>query len=111
LISSASSTIEARLGEDFPLPPKGKVKRYEYGIVICIFMGCVYAYLLIFTFLGPEHLCRQFDVEHDVDARALAASRKVEDVLEEMRLQPSMSHVDEENKVGDKKEKAQGEKS
>jgi MFS transporter, SHS family, lactate transporter len=42
LASSASSTIEARLGERFPLPPgEGGVKRYEYGKVICIFMGCV----------------------------------------------------------------------
>jgi len=104
LVSSASSTIEARLGENFPLPPKGKVKRYEYGVVICIFMGCVYAYLLVLTFLGPEHLRRQFDVEHDSDARALAASRKVENVIDEKRLRPSSSHVDEENRSADKKE-------
>lgn len=43
LVSSASSTIEAKIGERFPLPPKGKTARYQYGLVICIFMGCVYA--------------------------------------------------------------------
>lgn len=70
LVSSASSTIEARLGERFPLPPTEKgVKRYEYGKVICIFMGCVYAYTLLLTFLGPEHLRRKFDVSHDRDAK------------------------------------------
>ncbi|KID76514.1 Carboxylic acid transporter [Metarhizium brunneum] len=70
LVSSASSTIEARLGERFPLPPSEKgVKRYEYGKVICIFMGCVYAYTLLLTFLGPEHLRRKFDVSHDRDAK------------------------------------------
>lgn len=42
LASSASSTIEATIGERFPLPPlieDGKtVPRYAYGKVICIFM-------------------------------------------------------------------------
>jgi SHS family lactate transporter-like MFS transporter len=45
LVSSASSTIEATIGERFPLAPKisgGKAtKRYQYGKVICIFLGCV----------------------------------------------------------------------
>ena len=40
LVSSASSTIEATIGERFPLPSKhvgGKtVARYNYGIVIAI---------------------------------------------------------------------------
>ena len=44
LVSSASSTIEATIGERFPLPPKTvdgeTVKRYEYGIVIAIFVSC-----------------------------------------------------------------------
>ncbi|KAF2193104.1 sugar transporter family protein [Zopfia rhizophila CBS 207.26] len=67
LVSSASSTIEATIGERFPLPPKGKVKRYEYGKVICIFMGCVYAYVILLTFIGPEYRGRHFDVAHDDD--------------------------------------------
>lgn len=33
LASSASSTIEATIGEQYPLPPKGKVARYQYGKV------------------------------------------------------------------------------
>lgn len=67
LVSSASSTIEATIGERFPLPPKGTTKRYEYGVVICIFMGCVYAYVILLTLLGPEDLSRPFDVAHDAD--------------------------------------------
>lgn len=51
LVSSASSTIEATIGERFPLAPlveDGKTtKRYNYGKVICIFMGCVYAYVIL----------------------------------------------------------------
>lgn len=71
LVSSASSTIEATIGERFPLPAllsKGKtVKRYNYGKVICIFLGCVYAYVVILTLLGPEKLNRPLDVQHDAD--------------------------------------------
>ena len=76
LVSSASSTIEATIGERFPLPPKvtdeGTVKRYQYGKVICIFMGCVYAYVIILTFFGPEYLGRKFDVHHDGDLQTAA---------------------------------------
>lgn len=66
-MSSASSTIEATIGERFPLPPKGDVKRYRYGLVICIFMGCVYVYVIVLTLVGPEYRNRKFDVAHDSD--------------------------------------------
>lgn len=70
LVSSASSTIESRIGERFPLSPTPSGKsRYDYGRVICIFMGCVYAYTIVLTLLGPEHLRRNFDVVHDHDAQ------------------------------------------
>ncbi|KUI58337.1 hypothetical protein VP1G_05589 [Cytospora mali] len=52
--SSASATIQAIIGERFPLEPKNGVKRYDYGKVIGIFMGAVWAYDLLFLFLGPE---------------------------------------------------------
>lgn len=68
LASSASSTIESTIGERFPLPPvEGASDRYEYGKVICIFIGCVYGYVILMTLVGPENLGRQFDVEHDAD--------------------------------------------
>ncbi|KAI5288154.1 hypothetical protein KEM52_001280, partial [Ascosphaera acerosa] len=59
LVSSASSTIESTIGERFPLPPTAAadgapVKRYKYGVVMCIFMGCVYGYVILLTVLGPE---------------------------------------------------------
>ncbi|KAF2028349.1 sugar transporter family protein [Setomelanomma holmii] len=79
LVSSASSTIEATIGEKFPLPPKGKVKRYKYGLVICIFMGCVYAYVILLTLVGPEYRGRNFDVEADEDL-AMAVSHGAKDV-------------------------------
>lgn len=67
LISSASSTIEATIGQRFPLPPKGKTKRYAYGKVICIFMACVFVYVIVLTLIGPERLGRKFGVAHDGD--------------------------------------------
>lgn len=78
LVSSASSTIEATIGEQFPLPPKGKVKRYKYGLVICIFMGCVYAYVILLTFLGPEYRGRNFDVAADEDMAIVKGDLKHE---------------------------------
>ena len=75
LASSASSTIEAKLGTNYPLPPiekEGKiVHRYRYGKVICIFMGAVFAYVLVLTFLGPERLGRDLTVAADSDMRSV----------------------------------------
>ncbi|KAL2825292.1 major facilitator superfamily domain-containing protein [Aspergillus cavernicola] len=76
LVSSASSTIESTIGERFPLPEiEEGVERYEYGKVICIFMGCVFAYTILVTIAGPENLGRDFDVEHDDDVREIAITR------------------------------------
>lgn len=80
LVSSASSTIESTIGERFPLPPKGKTPRYKYGLVICIFMACVYVYVIILTLLGPENLGRRFGVEHDSDMAEAAGTDVVEAV-------------------------------
>lgn len=58
LASSASSTIESTIGERFPLRDaaghavEGK---YNYGKVMAIFMGCVFAYVLFISFVGPEN--------------------------------------------------------
>jgi len=78
LISSASATIEATIGEKFPLPDKVDPKthkvthRYNYGKVVCIFMGCVYAYVILLTLVGPENRGRRMDVEFDNDMREAA---------------------------------------
>jgi len=76
-VQSASSTIESTIGERFPLPPKGDTPRYKYGEVICIFMAAVYIYVIVLTLIGPEHLRRKFDVEHDDDVRELVADEGV----------------------------------
>ena len=89
LASSASSTIESTIGERFPLSPTAKgEKRYNYGKVICIFMGCVYAYVIILTVLGPEHKGRAFDVGHDADLAEATGHRNLNDIA-------NMVHGDE----------------
>jgi len=81
LVSSASSTIEATIGERFPLPPKGKTPRYNYGKVICIFMGAVYAYVIILTFIGPEYLGHMFGIAHDQDLEEAVGHDAIEHVV------------------------------
>lgn len=54
LASSAAATIQATIGERFPLSPKDGMKRYDYGKVIAIFMAAVWVYMLVFLLLGPE---------------------------------------------------------
>lgn len=72
LASSASSTIESKIGSRFPLKELGD-DAYDYGKVMCIFMGCVFGYLIIVLFLGPErfHTSIKTDFmleEEDVDS-------------------------------------------
>ena len=90
LVSSASSTIEATIeatiGERFPLSPKVAVSpttgkktttlRYNYGKVICIFLGCVYVYVILLTMLGPENRGRNLNVEYDQDMREAAGEER-----------------------------------
>ncbi|GMM45578.1 hypothetical protein DAPK24_021530 [Pichia kluyveri] len=54
LASSASSTIETTIGESFPITsPQGK-PIYDYAKVMAIFIGCVFAFVLLVTLFGPE---------------------------------------------------------
>ena len=78
LVSSASSTIETTIGAQFPLPPKGKTPRYQYGLVMCIFLACVYAYVILLTFLGPENLRRSFEIKDDSDIAEAAGHATIE---------------------------------
>ncbi|KAK5175827.1 Carboxylic acid transporter [Saxophila tyrrhenica] len=95
LVSSASSTIEATIGERFPLPSITEggdtVQRYAYGKVICIFMACVYVYVIILTFLGPEYKGRKMDAESDQDLQEARGVRHAPNDLEH-----NSEHSDEE---------------
>jgi SHS family lactate transporter-like MFS transporter len=76
LVSSASSTIEAIIGERYPLPkdPVTGEARFDYGKVVAIFMGAVFAYVVVLTFIGPEKLGR--DLEHVEDSEEEEAGKR-----------------------------------
>ncbi|EDK39342.2 hypothetical protein PGUG_03440 [Meyerozyma guilliermondii ATCC 6260] len=66
LASSASSTIEAEIGTRFPVKLGGATDAYDYGKVMAIFCGAVFAYMIVFIFLGPERFHKTLTV-HDID--------------------------------------------
>lgn len=44
-------------------------------------MGCVYAYTIVLTFVGPENLKKQFGVEQDEDMAIVAGHDTIEAAL------------------------------
>ncbi|CAF0738394.1 unnamed protein product [Adineta ricciae] len=58
LISSASSTIEAKAGQSFPKKSLSghstNHEQYDYAKVMAIFLSAVYIYLFIIILFGPE---------------------------------------------------------
>jgi SHS family lactate transporter-like MFS transporter len=68
--SSASATIQSIIGERYPLPagPDGKA-RFNYGKVIAIFMGAVWAFILFFLFWGPEMSQEEREEEAEASLR------------------------------------------
>lgn len=90
LVSSASTTIETTTGARFPLPPKGKTSRYNYGLVMCIMMGCVYAYVIVLTFVGPEYLRRSFQVKDDSDIAEAAGHNTIEAAMARIHRREAM---------------------
>lgn len=68
--SSASATIQSIIGARYPLPPAPDgTPRFDYGKVIGIFMGAVWAYMVFFLFLGPEMTQAERDEEADAALR------------------------------------------
>ncbi|KAI9667189.1 MAG: hypothetical protein M1821_000002 [Bathelium mastoideum] len=75
LASSASATIQGKIGEKHPLPPSPTgEKRYDYGTVIAEFMGGVFAYQFFFLFLGPE-MCEEEKEQMAREAKELERLR------------------------------------
>jgi len=67
LASSASSTIETTIGEQFPITLENGEKTFDYAKVMAIFVGCVFIYIIIVAFLGPERRNYSFDANEDSD--------------------------------------------
>lgn len=65
LCSSASSTIESTIGERFPISRPGEEDIYDYAKVMLIFMGCVFAYVIVITVIGPENRGADLGIERD----------------------------------------------
>jgi len=72
LASSASATIQGIIGERFPIAERCVAgvctPRFDYGRVIGIFIGAVYAWMIVFLFIGPEmteHERREYAVTTD----------------------------------------------
>ncbi|KAJ6088569.1 hypothetical protein N7486_009830 [Penicillium sp. IBT 16267x] len=64
--------VEATLGELYPLAPLVEaggtvVDRYNYGKIIYIFMGAIYAYTVSLIVVGPEWRGENTNVELDAD--------------------------------------------
>ncbi|TWU78543.1 hypothetical protein ED733_002418 [Metarhizium rileyi] len=96
LASSGSATIQAEIGEKyFPLPlgASGQ-RRYDYGIVICAFLGAAIALVVATTFLGPEDKGRGFGLEGE-EAQQAAATR--EEVLLMSRAESKNSLAEDED--------------
>ncbi|KAF2642851.1 sugar transporter [Massarina eburnea CBS 473.64] len=76
LASSASATIQSTIGERYPLPPKADgTERFDYGKVIGIFMGAVWAYILLWLILGPE-MSQEEREEQRIEALAWEEERR-----------------------------------
>lgn len=65
LASSASSTIETTIGERFPITLPNGEPGFDYSKVMSIFIGAVFAYMIIIILLGPENRGADFDMERD----------------------------------------------
>lgn len=82
MISSASSTIEATIGEKFPIEGKPEGV-YDYGKVMCIFMGCVLGVFLVVIILGPENKGGEIMLNGEVSsARGSVAMERLSGDLE-----------------------------
>ncbi|GAB0142078.1 hypothetical protein EsHS_00002643 [Epichloe bromicola] len=77
MASSGSATIQSEIGENyFPLPPSpAGQKRYDYGLVICAFLGAAIALVMMTTFVGPENKGCEFGLDVD-EATESSETRK-----------------------------------
>lgn len=104
--SSASATIQSIIGERFPLPdgPDG-TQRFNYGKVIAIFMGAVWAFIFFFLFWGPEMSQEERDEEAEAALR-LKRLRAEGVSLAEIGQQMVLSKENDSDDQGEKTESA-----
>ncbi|CAD1812455.1 Major Facilitator Superfamily protein [Candida parapsilosis] len=78
LISAGSATIQARLGENYPIPGAAPGV-FDYAKVMCIFCGAVFAYMVLILVVGPEKFHRNLRI----NPKEVAAVRELENGVEE----------------------------
>lgn len=81
LASSASSTIETTIGDHFPLVSETGAEIFDYAKVMAIFVGCVFGYVLLISFVGPD--CKPQDTEGESESEEEAYDVDVEKVNHE----------------------------
>lgn len=89
LASAASSTIEAKIGERFPLSDaQGNIRPgvYDYSLVMAILMGCVFFFVLVCTFLGPENRNAEMVVGGVVESESKLVEEEVNDTRSEQTV-------------------------
>ncbi|QPG73259.1 hypothetical protein FOA43_000567 [Brettanomyces nanus] len=67
LVSSASSTIETTIGEHYPMISPSGEHIFDYATVMAIFMGAVFGFVLIVSFIGPENMNASFEMVEGYD--------------------------------------------
>lgn len=109
LASSASATIQSTIGERYPLPPKADgTKRFDYGKVIGIFMGAVWAYMLFWLLLGPE-MSQAEREEQRLEAMAWEQERASGRSLREMGVRRAKGEMDGKELVEKERKEGLGE--
>lgn len=104
LASSASATIQAVIGVRYPLPPAPDgTPRFDYGKVIGIFLGAVWAYIFFFIFWAPE-MSQEERNEQAEEALRLETLRKegasLAEIGEQMYLgKEGVAHVEDAQPV------------
>jgi SHS family lactate transporter-like MFS transporter len=59
---------------------------------MCIFMGCVYVYVIVMTFVGPEYLRRSFEVNQDSDLNEAAGHDTIEKAMRKIHQREAGAH-------------------
>lgn len=91
LCSSASSTIEATIGQRFPLKGvEGDV--YDYAKVMAIFIACVFTYVILIVFFGPENRGASMGVERDEYLEEIDDDKSIEDSLDDRDTKTRSKH-------------------
>jgi SHS family lactate transporter-like MFS transporter len=96
LASAGSSTIQATMAKRFPLPPtESYAHRYDYGLVILIFLEIAWACIFLTALLGPE--MSQEERAAEAEATAYHESlRSAEVDLEQVQIKKTVGAVEGE---------------